>query len=380
MRIATILLTVCLAAGTAAAQRRQFAAVNDGTPEGRLLLEIGGEQDNAKKIALLEDFAGKYPQHEGLPWVLDQMVAAYAQAGQHNKALEAGARLLALDPEDVVTAHACLKAAEAAKNPDLILKWSETTSEIAHRVAAKPKPANEDEEDWRRRVDYARQVDVYTEYSLFAAMLQTADPKKRAQLGEALERRNPASQYLPQMAEQRFLAYAQAGEGAKAIELAERSIERNQASVEMLLAVADLSRGKKQSDRAIALSKQAIAAAEARPKPDGVAETDWQTWRVQTTGRAHWIAGMTYAAQGQYAAADQELRAALPGLKGQNEVLGEALFNLGLVNAKMADAGQLERARDALRFFSQCAATPNRNQATASKNVNALKAQYRGLR
>ena len=41
-------------------------------------------------------------------------------------------------------------------------------------------------EDWKRRVDFAKQLDTYTEYSLYAASLQTTDPNKRVQLGEAL--------------------------------------------------------------------------------------------------------------------------------------------------------------------------------------------------
>ncbi len=208
MRQFAIVVVLFVAAWTATAQRHQPATIDAGTPEGQMLQQIGTESDEAKKLAMLEDFAAKYPKHEGTAWVYEQMMAAYAKNGQYDKVFESGEKLLALDPADVETAYACLQAAEAKKDPDLVIKWSATTSELARKIAQTPKPSEADAvEDWTHRVDYAKQVDVRSEYSLYAAMLQTTDPKKRIQLGEALEQRNPQSQYLPQMAGPRFVAY-----------------------------------------------------------------------------------------------------------------------------------------------------------------------------
>jgi hypothetical protein len=377
MRISAIALAIVLGAGAAAAQQHKRATINAETPEGQLLQQIGTEQDEAKKIALLEDFAAKYPKHEGLASVYEQMVAVYTKAGQFDKAVDAGGKLLALDSEDVVTAHACLKASEAKKDPDLVLKWSETTSGIARKVAAAPKPSDEDAvEEWTRTVDFAKQVDVYTEYALYAAMLQTADPAKKIALGEALEKRNPSSQYLPQMTEQRFQAYMQpGGNAAKGVALAEKEIEKNQASVEMLLAVAGNYMGKA-PDKVLALSKKAIEIGEAKPKPEGVADADWQTWKAQIAARAHWMAGITYAGQSKWAPTDQELRAALPGVRGAREMLSQALFYLGVANYRLAEGGQTERARDAIRFSTECAAIPGPLQASCRTNIKAIRAQY----
>ncbi len=73
------------------------------------------------------------------------------------------------------------------KDPDLVLKWSSKTAELAQKVVASPQPKDADEvENWKARVDYARQVNTYTEYSLYAMAIQTADPKKQAALIEAL--------------------------------------------------------------------------------------------------------------------------------------------------------------------------------------------------
>lgn len=377
MRLSAIALGMALAAGAAAGQQHKRVTIDTGTPEGQLLQQAGTEQDDTKKIALLEEFVAKYPKHEGAASVYEQLVGAYAKAGQFDKAMDAGTKLLALDPEDVVTAHACLKAAEGKKDPELVLKWSETTSAIARKVAATPKPADEDAvEEWQRTVEFAKQVDTYTEYAQYAALLQTTDPAKRIALGESLEKRNPNSQYAAQMTEPMFQAYMQAGNGAKALALAETAIAKNQGSVEMLLAVAAGYMGKKQPEQVIELSRKAIETAEAKPKPEGVADADWAMRKSQISGRAHWMMGLAYAGQSKWAAADQELRAALPGVKGEQEMLAQALFYLGLANYRLAEGGQTDRARDAIRFSEQCAAMAGPLQASCRTNVKAFRTQY----
>jgi tetratricopeptide (TPR) repeat protein len=377
MRVAAVVLSVLLASSLATAQRHKPAAFDRATPEGQLLDAIGTEQDNTKKLDLLVEFAGKYPQNPSIPWVYDMMVSGYAKAGQPDKVIETGEKLLAMDPGDLATAHECLKAAEAKKDPDLVLKWSARASEMGRKVAQSPKPSDEaGVEEWKRSVDFAKQLDVYTEYSLYATMLQTTDLKKRIQLGEALEQRNPDSQYLPQVADQLVQSYVQAGEPAKGLAIAEKFAERDGASVEVLLAAASACIGKK-PDKVIEYSNKALAGIEAKPKPDGVADADWQTWKTQTSGRAHWMAGLTYAGQEKWQPADQELRLALEGVKNDRDMMAEALFYLGLANYRIAEGGRPERARDALRFSQQCAEIPGRFQAQARINVKAIRSAYR---
>jgi len=240
-----------------------------------------------------------------------------------------------------------------------------------------PQPAAaEDVEAWKANVDYARQVDVYTEYALFAAVLQNTDPKVRIQLGEALQTRNPQSQYVPKLSQPLFLAYMQTGQSEKGLAFAEKCIAANQASAGMLLAVAQSYMEKKVPDKAIAAAEQASQLADSTEKPEGVAEADWPTWKTQIQGRAGWIAGVSYAAVNKWAPADKALRAALPGLQGDKNLLAEALFFLGLADYRLAESGQKERAGDALRFSEQCAALPGPYQERARTNVKAIRAKY----
>jgi len=138
VRISTVFLAIVLSAPLALAQRHSLTAISPDAPEGRMLQQIQQELDTATQLSLLEQFAAQYPKNENIAWVYDQLIAAYAKAGQSDKVLETGQKLLAIDAGDVATAQQCLKAAEAKKDPELVLKWSVTASDAARKVLKSP--------------------------------------------------------------------------------------------------------------------------------------------------------------------------------------------------------------------------------------------------
>jgi len=378
MRGLAVLFALLLAAAPAAPQRYKFT-INTETPEGQLLAQIGQEEDAAKKLALLEQFTAKFPQHEGIGWVYSQMVPAYAKTGQFDKALEAGDKVLGMEPGDLETAHAALGAALGKKDPDVLMAWAAKVSDLARKVSQSEKPKEEEAaEEWKGRVDFAKQLDVYTEYSLYAMALQTADPRKKSALGELLEQRSPQSQYLPQIANQRFMAYFQAGESAKAIALAEKLFEKDQTNEDMMLAVADSYRSQqKDLEKVHALCNKVLELVKTKSKPEGVSDADWERRKTQLSGRAQYIAGVTYAIQSQWAQADQTLRAALPGIKDDEQITAEALFYLGLANFRLGEKGDSDRIYDAIRFNEQCAAVAGPYQSRARQNLKFIRSKYR---
>lgn len=364
-----------LALGSGYAQCFRIGEVNAEKPDGQLLQNIGQESDEAKKLALLEKFAAEYPKSEGAGWVYEQMQALYLKANNPDKALEVGGKIAALNPGCVELMHQTLKAAEAKKDAGLIRQWSAQTSQAALKAVNAPKPAAEDEvEDWKKRVDYARQVNQYSEYALYAAGLQEPDPNKKIELFETLEQRNPKSEYLPQGYSQWFHAYRQANANDKAIALAERVIASGQPDEDMLLVVAgDYIQKKKEPEKVFAYTAKIVEMMASRPKPEGVAEGDWQKRKNTVVGLAHYMSGSLYFAQNKLAPADTELRQALPRIQDA-ALKAEVLFNLGQANYK------LEKAQDAANFFRDCAAIKSRYQAAAAKNLAAVKSQYRGIK
>ncbi|MCS7023953.1 MAG: hypothetical protein NZV14_04085 [Bryobacteraceae bacterium] len=378
MKTLRILLAAAVMTGICAAQRHKLV-INAETPEGQLLQQIGQEQDTAKKTSLMEEFLAKHPKHEGAGWVLDQLVNSYLKANDFDKALDAGQKLLSLDPDDLSTSHNCLKAAEGKKDPDAIRRWAASTSALARKIAATPKPADADaEEEWKSNVDYAKQVDTYTEYALYVAALGAQDPTKRIALIEALQAQSPQSQYIRQLEGLYFLALRQAQQNDKAIAVAEKVLEREQTNEDMLLAVMDHYYNKKQNpDKVIAYGNKLAELMSSKPKPEGVSEADWEKRKRLMIGMGYWMSGMTYASQNKHVETDRDLRKALPLVSDNDQLKAQALFYLALANYRLGEPRNDKKLiAEALRFNQQCAAIKSPFQATARKNAAAISAQY----
>jgi tetratricopeptide (TPR) repeat protein len=349
--------------------------INTETPEGQALQQIGQESDDAKKLAGFEKFVQDYPKSENLAWVYDQMVPLYANANQPDKAVDAGDKLIALDPNDLEGALATLKAAEAKKDPDAVKKWSNITGQIALKELAAKKPDDQDEDDWKKHLDYVKQVNTYSEYAIDAAALQTADPGKKLDLIEALVERDPQSQYVPQLMPAAAQALNQMNNPDRSISFSETVLAKDPNNDDMLLiAVNAYSQKNKEPDKIIAYSAKLAEVIGSKPKPEGVSDADWEARKKVITGLAHYFPGKTYYSQKKWGPADTELVAALPYVETNAALKPEVLFLLGDSNY------HLEKAAEALKYFQACAAIKSRYQAQAAKNVTVIRSQYRAVR
>jgi hypothetical protein len=145
----------------------------------------------------------------------------------------------------------------------------------------------------------------------------------------------------------------------------------------MLLAAASGYEAKKQPDKVIELATKAIEVTNAKAKPAGVADADWANYKAQLVSRSNFMIGMQHAAANRWPQAEQALKLALPGIKADATMSSAALFHLGLANYKMAEAGNMDRIRDAVDFFEQCAAVAGPYQAPARQNIKAIRSRYR---
>ncbi|MBI3680380.1 MAG: hypothetical protein HY235_08280 [Acidobacteria bacterium] len=374
-RLAALMIVV---AGTLNAQRHRLT-INAETPEGQQLQQIGQESDEGRKAALMEDFVQKYPKHEGAAWVYEQLLAAHLKTSQFDKAIAAGEKLLAIDPDDVPSAHNVLKAAEGKKDADVVMHWAGITSKAARKAAAAKKSEDEEEERWKAMVDYARQVDTYTEYSLYATALQLPDPAKRIALYEALEAQNIQSQYLPQLVGTYFLALRQSGANDKAFAVAEKVLEKDQSNEDMLLVVVDNYFNQKANpDKVITYSGKLVEVMGQRKQPEGVSAADWDKRKNLLTGLGYWYAGVTHGNQSNFKECDEVLRQALPLVKENDALTAQALFYLGLANYKLGDAAKdKKRIAEALKFSVDCARMKSPFSGQATKNANVIRQQYK---
>ena len=94
-------------------------------------------------------------------------------------------------------AYKQLKDAQTAKNPDGVKKWAVETAKLAKAESTGPKLDGFSEEDWPKRVDYAKGVATLCEYALATTAAQPGlAPEKVVELMDALLAVNPKSTYI----------------------------------------------------------------------------------------------------------------------------------------------------------------------------------------
>lgn len=365
---------ILLMIGTAAFSQKLVIEVD--TQEGQLLQQIDSEASVAKKQAMLEQFASLFQNHEAINWVLGQLQVSYVTDGRFDRVLEIGTRLLGLDPDDVSAAHNCLKAAEGKKDVDLIRRWSDQTTLIARKVKQAKKPEDPEElEDWKHKVEYAKQVEQYSEYAVYFAAVQARDSKIKSKLIENLEQKNPNSEYLAQLRTSQTQVVRQV-DIEEAVAAAEASFRKGEYNIDSLVMVANhLMAKRRDPDKVIAYSNKTVEMLSVALKPSEMSEADWDAKKSQMIGAASWMMGLLYSTQEKFVMADRALRQALPNLKSSDMIAG-ALYHLGYVNYRLAEAGERIRIHDAVRYTTECIAINSAVQQQAIENLKSMKAEY----
>ena len=358
---------------TVLAQEKQNFVFNPGTPEGQILQSLGQETDDARKVTLAQDFLSKFPKHEASGWVAAQLESALLAQKENDKVLEAAETAYANGP-DMDAAYYALKAAVAKEDIAQTKKWSARTSEAARKIVSSSKaPTNDDD---KHQLEYAKQVDEYSEYALYVVALK-AQPKDEVDLVDTLIKQNAKSQYLPEVATSYFAALSKAGEGAKACPAAAKmAVDKN---AEAMLYAADCSWRGNRADAVISYAAKASEAVGTRTKREGASDSDWAAQKNALLGSASFYTGVGYTMQMRYGPASKALKAALPAIKGNQQLYAIALFDLGLANYQLGKPlGDKAQMRQGLQFFQQSAEIASPMQDQASKNAKLVLAELGG--
>jgi hypothetical protein len=367
-----------LLAITAPAADRHKLDADPETQEGLLLQRIQQEPTTPRKLALLEQYLADYPKGTSLAWVYEQLLPIYADAMQWERVLASAEGLLAVDPNDLESAHDALKAAEALNDPELKIKYAELAWDLSARVLQTPKSLNpNDLAPGTKRTAYAQELRDYSEYAIAKLAAAQADDSKRAELTQALEERDPQSKYLALAKKPTVIELAKL-DPHKALQLAEEGLEKNPDNVDFLMVVAnhDMSL-EKNLPQVLRYSLHILELLDGKPQPEGIAPAEWDNKKAKYTGWASWMAGVVYAKQARYGLSDRYLRAALAEIQDEPRLLAAAYFYLGYANYALA--GQLAdkgRAIDAVRFSKLCADIDSPFRSLALKNLESLRNDY----
>jgi tetratricopeptide (TPR) repeat protein len=354
---------------TALASLGAGQAFDPNTPDGSMVASIQKETDPQQKQALLQEFVQKFPDSHLAGWAWGQLQAAFLEAKQYDKAVEAGEKSLAHDPNSIEVAYNNLKAEEGKNDPDGVMKWSAETSRLARKEIDGAKTGSVDQ----ARLDYAMQVQTYTEYSIFATTLQATDPAKIIALTESLQQRAPESPYLSKAYGRYLNALRESGQADKAGTAAIQELQHDPSNEDVLLVAADYSMRHKDNDKTLAYSTKLAEVIQSKPKPDEISDADWQKKKQTVLALAYWMQGVGYNAQNHSRDADRALRSALPLAKGDDRLLPLVLFQLGVADFQLGKSTKsTAMMKDALKFSQQSAALKSPVQMDAQNNVKAI--------
>ena len=267
-----------------------------------------------------------------------------------------------------------LKDAQAAKDPDAIKKWAVETSKLAKAEATGPKLDGFSEEDWPKRVDYAKGVGTLSEYALATTAAQAGLPTaKVVELTEALMAVNPKSTYLGLVANAYLGALGKMGGADKQIEGANKIIAGNPNEEYALMTLADNLISKNHADQAYAHATKLVSVMKSKAKPEGYSDEEWNRVKSTMLSRGYYDAGVAGCVRQIWKDCDTNLRAALPMISGQAALTGPAYFYLGVANYQLSKiTTDRTKLQEALKFEQQSAGISGAMQSQAAQYVTVM--------
>ncbi len=275
-----------------------------------------------------------------------------------------------------------LKDAVEKKDPATVKKLANEISVQAREAAAEAAPADaSDKEAWTSRIARAKDLDLYTEYALYATAIQT-EPAVMVDLVATLEKQNPKSKYLDDAYGQYFVAMAKSGAAAKVNAAAEKALVNWPANPEVLYVLTDAAYQGKKYERAASLGTRLIAAVAKKPKPEGVAAADWEKKKSGILSHAYFIAGMSFYLQNDFFNTDKNLRPGLAYLKGGDEAtLANALFYLGVADYNLGrQTLNKQLMLDGANYSDQVAKMKSPLAQQAWSNAHKIRAEAEQMR
>jgi hypothetical protein len=283
--------------------------------------------------------------------------------------------------QELETSYQNLKDAEAKGDAAAVKKLAVETSAMARKAAAEAAPEDADEKDaWTKRVAYAKDVVGQTEYALYEVALKSP-PASMVDLLATLEEQNPKCQYLDGAYASYLYALSQSGRTAKIPVVAEKALANFPENTDLLLVMVNSTLAGNQTDKSQAYANRLVAAFGKKAKPEGISEADWEKQKSAALGRGYWVIGVVSGQKNQYKDADKSLRAALPLIKGNNPMMAQALFYLGVANYNLGKmTASKAKILEGAKFSDDCAAIQSDLAQQAWKNSQLMKAEAAKMR
>ncbi len=236
------------------------------------------------------------------------------------------AGLVCAAPDELDDSYAKLKAAVDKKDTAAVKTVEPEVLKGAKALIDAPKPAAADEQkDWENRVQYGKEVELYTEYALSTTAEQAGDPATTVEFADMLLAQNPKSKYIDEpFANSYLVALGKAGGPAKQVAGMTKIAAGRPENIVALMVLVERTTGAGQlnyANKLIAASKQ--------PKPENIPEAEWEKTKNEALANGYYYAGIAYGQRRSFVDCDKNLTAALPLLTGNESKLGVAYYELG---------------------------------------------------
>jgi tetratricopeptide (TPR) repeat protein len=277
-------------------------------------------------------------------------------------------------PNELDDAFAKLKDAQTAKDADAVLKLAPETAKLATAEATGPRIEGYSDDDWPKRVDYAKGVATFCEYALAATAAQAGGtPEKVIALTEVLLEVNPKSTYLGVASNAYIDALGKRGGADQQIEGAIKVIATSPNDEFALMSLADNLIAKNRPDQAYAYAERLVKVMKSKAKPEGYSDEDWNRVKSTILSRGYYAAGVTGCMRKIWKDCDTNLQTVLPMISGQAALIGPTCFYLGVANYQLwkvtTDRAKLQ---EALKFEQQSAAVAGPMQTQAAQYVTVM--------
>src|SRR5271166_1890040 len=347
-----------------------------GTPEDHDLQTISNEQDASKKLAMYQDFVGKYAANPAAVTYGDwQISQAYQATGDLAKALEYGDKALAGAPRnlDILVSQASI--AQQTKDNAKLMDYDAKGGEVCNSVGKQAKPADVSDDEFRQQVaqdkkDAGNNCD-FLESAGFNVIAGENDAKARMAYIEKYSAAFPDSKFQDQVSSYAMysLGPGQLNDQARLFAYGEKTLAVNPNSLPALLLLSSsyVDDGKPGDlSKAMVYSQKAIAVAKA-DAPDA------DKSRKLSAGVAHSTLGYAYLKQDKTASAIPELKSSVALLKGQDDQqYSVALYRLGFAYAKL---NKVTEAREVLTEAVKISGPVQAMSQDLLNKVNAARAK-----
>jgi tetratricopeptide (TPR) repeat protein len=374
-RMTQLIVLVTLALfGTRPASGQQigkYVPIPAGSDADHAMTEINAEADPAKKLELIDKFSTTIGQGDMAILADDLYVNYYIGQKNYDKAFEYGDKLFTLDPDNFSNALNMVRAASEKGDTDKLMAYGEKVPGILQRFKASPPPSGMEADNWERQkaatLESNKDNITYVEQAIFLGVYRTPNAAKRAGQLTHFAELFPNSPFAIQALGVAATSYLQAQNTAKMLEVANGVLAKDPTNIGMLLLLSDYySEKPDQLDKAEASAKKVIAALPTAKRPEGVTDDQWQQQISLEKGLALSSLGQVNISKKDNASAVENLKAAAPLLKADENSYGKNQYRLGFALLN------LKKNAEAKEAFTQSASVNSAYKALAQAKLKTF--------